>query len=468
MNAFIVVICVILILSIVVVYGLRNKFKFNTKLMDDERDLDFRTVIRVENSDESRSRSCSMNSDTALYTVSPSKYPSSDRRSSNSTLKSKSRSISSECSYASSECSETSNSSYSSTSSSKNEESNSNSSDTEKEYAEENGKNTVCRGKKDLFKQGRVIIERYIINERLGAGTFGLVVSASDINMDCEVAIKVINSKKHSKMAKEEVAVYQKLSELDPQGKHLFVTMFDFFVLDIYSCIVFEILGLSVYEYQKRREYKPYVLDEIRHIAYQICYAVDFLHEHCIAHTDLKPENVVFIEYPVPLSTHVKMIDLGSATSEEEGFSGVITTRHYRAPEVILRLGWNYSSDVWSIGCILFEMYEGDVLFPKTHANSVHVWMMERIVGPVPQDIKLRTRKSQYFDDQLQSLSDEQKEKFLNKCKPLYSYIRCVEDNDLFDLMFEMLNYEESQRITCFQAMKHQFFDKLHPNLRMY
>ena len=56
--------------------------------------------------------------------------------------------------------------------------------------------------------------------------------------------------------------------------------------------------------------------------------------------------------------TRVKLIDFGSATFEWEHHSSVVSTRHYRAPEVILELGWSHPCDVWSIGCIIFELHQ--------------------------------------------------------------------------------------------------------------
>ena len=57
------------------------------------------------------------------------------------------------------------------------------------------------------------------------------------------------------------------------------------------------------------------------------------------------------------------MIDFGSATFDWEHHSTIVSTRHYRAPEVILELGWSQPCDVWSVGCILFELYLGFTLF---------------------------------------------------------------------------------------------------------
>ena len=82
----------------------------------------------------------------------------------------------------------------------------------------------------------------------------------------------------------------------------------------------------------------------------------------------------------VLLDTEIRLIDFGSATFEDEYHSSVVSTRHYRAPEIILNLGWTYPCDIWSIGCILVEFFTGDALF-QTHDNLEHLAMMESVCG---------------------------------------------------------------------------------------
>jgi len=80
----------------------------------------------------------------------------------------------------------------------------------------------------------------------------------------------------------------------------------------------------------------------------------------------------------VLLDTEIRLIDFGSATFQDEYHSSVVSTRHYRAPEIILGLGWSFPCDVWSIGCILVEFFTGDALF-QTHDNLEHLAMMEAV-----------------------------------------------------------------------------------------
>lgn len=82
----------------------------------------------------------------------------------------------------------------------------------------------------------------------------------------------------------------------------------------------------------------------------------------------------------VLLDSEIRLIDFGSATFDDEYHSSVVSTRHYRAPEIILQLGWSFPCDIWSIGCIIVEFFTGDALF-QTHDNLEHLAMMEAVCG---------------------------------------------------------------------------------------
>lgn len=81
----------------------------------------------------------------------------------------------------------------------------------------------------------------------------------------------------------------------------------------------------------------------------------------------------------------VRIIDFGGATFDDEKKSSIINTRHYRAPEVILGMGWSFPSDMWSIGCMMYELYTAELLF-DTHDDREHLRMMEVCLGPFEPD----------------------------------------------------------------------------------
>ena len=83
----------------------------------------------------------------------------------------------------------------------------------------------------------------------------------------------------------------------------------------------------------------------------------------------------------------IQLVDMGGATSYNDDRVGIINTRQYRGPEVTLECQqWDYSSDMWSVGCILMEMYTGSLLFP-THDEIEHLAMIEKLCGPIPLEM---------------------------------------------------------------------------------
>lgn len=278
---------------------------------------------------------------------------------------------------------------------------------------------------------------------------------------------------------------YHQLSDLNDiteAGRRLCVQMLDWFDYHGHICILFEMLGRSVFDFMKMNHYQPYPFEHVRAIAYQLTLAVNFLHKNRITHTDLKPENILFvndaydIEYPsnklngkvkqyiVVRDPTIRLIDFGSATFEQEHHSKVVSTRHYRAIEVILELGWSHPCDVWSIGCILFELYTGVTMF-QTHDNREHLAMMERILGTIPWRMATRS-KTKYFNRHgwLNWEENTSAGYFVRKkCRPLKHYMsnNTREELDLFDLIDLMLTYEPASRITCSEALRHPFLEAI-------
>ncbi|KAB1260762.1 Dual specificity protein kinase CLK2 [Camelus dromedarius] len=324
----------------------------------------------------------------------------------------------------------------------------------------------------------------------LGEGTFGRVVQCVDHRRGgARVALKIIkNVEKYKEAARLEINVLEKINEKDPDNKNLCVQMFDWFDYHGHMCISFELLGLSTFDFLKDNNYLPYPIHQVRHMAYQLCQAVKFLHDNKLTHTDLKPENILFVNSDYELtynlekkrdersvkSTAVRVVDFGSATFDHEHHSTIVSTRHYRAPEVILELGWSQPCDVWSIGCIIFEYYVGFTLF-QTHDNREHLAMMERILGPIPSRMIRKTRKQKYFyRGRLDWDENTSAGRYVREnCKPLRRYLtsEAEEHHQLFDLIESMLEYEPAKRLTLGEALQHPFFARLRaepPNAKLW
>ncbi|XP_057332227.1 dual specificity protein kinase CLK2 isoform X4 [Microplitis mediator] len=340
-----------------------------------------------------------------------------------------------------------------------------------------------------VYQSGDVLANRYKVLATLGEGTFGKVVKVKDLQMDHVMALKIIkNVEKYREAAKLEINALEKIAAKDPDGQHLCVKMLDWFNYHGHMCIAFEMLGLSVFDFLRDNNYQPYPLDHVRHMGYQLCYAVKFLHDTKLTHTDLKPENILFVdsEYEVTYNskkrilfkrrdvrrvkrTDIRLIDFGSATFDNEHHSTIVSTRHYRAPEVILELGWSQPCDVWSIGCILFELYLGITLF-QTHDNREHLAMMERILGTIPHRMARKTKTKYFYHGKLEWDDKSSAGRYVrDNCKPLHRYMLSEEEEhrQLFDLIQRMLDYEPSERITLKDALLHPFFDALPASQRI-
>lgn len=296
--------------------------------------------------------------------------------------------------------------------------------------------------------------------------------------MDHTMALKVIkNVEKYREAAKLEINALEKIAEKDPTFQHLCVKMLDWFDYHGHMCIAFEMLGLSVFDFLRENNYEPYPMDHVRHMAYQLCYAVKFLHDNKLTHTDLKPENILFVDSEFTTSfnnrknrevrrvkcTDIRLIDFGSATFDHEHHSTIVSTRHYRAPEVILELGWSQPCDVWSIGCIMFELYLGITLF-QTHDNREHLAMMERILGTIPYRMARKTRTKYFHHGKLDWDEKSSAGRYVrDHCKPLHRYVLAETPDhlQLFDIIRRMLEYDPANRITLSEALRHPFFAKL-------
>lgn len=273
------------------------------------------------------------------------------------------------------------------------------------------------------WKRGLLLNSRYSVEKQLGDGTFGRVLMAHDQCEHCTVAIKVIRDvKRYQENAKIECQLLEDVRRADPQGSHSrSAVLFDSFKHERHFCMVFEVLGASLYDFLKKNNYRGYWLQDIQSYARQSLEGLSFLHERLkMTHTDLKPENILLKstesarpssfpresfqakrsrsrsrsskQYMRPASDEIKLIDFGNATYEDAHHSSIINTRQYRAPEVYLGLNWNERSDIWSIGCILMELYMGELLF-NTHDDLEHLVLMEHVVELLPHRLLASTPK---------------------------------------------------------------------------
>ncbi|KAK9712150.1 serine threonine protein kinase CMGC group [Basidiobolus ranarum] len=322
---------------------------------------------------------------------------------------------------------------------------------------------------------------RYKIMQLLGQGTFGKVVECWDRINRSYCAIKIIRAvQKYRDASKIEIRVLKTLKERDPFNLNKCIHLNDCFDFRNHICMVFDLLSQSLFDFLKDNVFAAFPPHHIQHFSKQLLTSVAFLHDLRLTHTDLKPENILLVNndsrvvpstrysnktMKVLLDTEIRLIDFGSATFEEEYHSSVVSTRHYRAPEIILGTGWSYPCDMWSIGCILVELFTGDALF-QTHDNLEHLAMMEIVIGKIPEHIirGLGRNTQKYFKNGRLNYPNQDtnrtNQKFVKNMKPIESIIPPTTNCNayLLDLVKKMLTYDTSQRITAREALRHPYF----------
>ncbi|OAY65965.1 Serine/threonine-protein kinase AFC1 [Ananas comosus] len=266
-----------------------------------------------------------------------------------------------------------------------------------------------------VFAIGENLTPRYRILSKMGEGTFGQVVECWDLETKETVAIKIVRSlQKYREAAMIEIDVLQKLAKHDFTGTRC-VQIRNWFDYRNHICIVFEKLGPSLYDFLRKNSYRSFPIDLVRELGRQILESVAFMHDLRLIHTDLKPENILLVssdcirvpDYKVlsrsakggsffknlPKSSAIKLIDFGSTTFEHQDHSYVVSTRHYRAPEVILGLGWNYPCDLWSVGCILVELCSNLVMQHVDHSAGDLIDLLQGLFRYDPNE-RMKAREA--------------------------------------------------------------------------
>ncbi|TIB70163.1 hypothetical protein E3P77_00081 [Wallemia ichthyophaga] len=218
---------------------------------------------------------------------------------------------------------------------------------------------------------------RYIVFASLGVGMFSKVVRVKDTHAhDKEYAVKIIRSQESMKKAAlKEVNLLERLKELDAEDRKHVVRIERTFEHRGHLCIVFESLGMNLREILKRFGANVGInIKALRAYAHQILLALSLLKKANVMHADMKPDNILVSENKALL----KVCDLGSAADVSEGdITPYLVSRFYRAPEIILGLPYDTAIDMWSVGCTLYEMYTGQILFSGRSNNEMLKKMME-------------------------------------------------------------------------------------------
>eukprot|EP00252_Welwitschia_mirabilis_P021610 TRINITY_DN5584_c0_g1_i6.p1 TRINITY_DN5584_c0_g1~~TRINITY_DN5584_c0_g1_i6.p1 ORF type:complete len:393 (-),score=43.28 TRINITY_DN5584_c0_g1_i6:159-1337(-) len=315
-----------------------------------------------------------------------------------------------------------------------------------------------------VFELGENLTPRYKILSKMGEGTFGRVLECWDREAKEVVAVKIIRGiQKYRNAAMVEIDILSALARHVKSSTRC-VQIRNWFDFRNHICIVCEKLGPSLYDFLRKNRYRPCPVSLVREFGKQLLESVaDYIKVPLI-----KKRSQDEMQYKhLPKSSAIKLIDFGSTTVDNRDHTSVVSTRHYRAPEVILGLGWTYPCDIWSVGCILVELCSGEALF-QTHENLEHLAMMERVLGPLPQHMikNADQRFGKYFKwgkrlNWPEGAASRESIRSVQKLSSLKSIVMKHADRSVSvftNLLEGLLKFEPTERLTAQEALNHVFF----------
>ncbi|XP_036621482.1 homeodomain-interacting protein kinase 3 isoform X7 [Trichosurus vulpecula] len=237
----------------------------------------------------------------------------------------------------------------------------------------------------------------YEVLDFLGRGTFGQVVKCWKRGTNEIVAIKILkNHPSYARQGQIEVSILSRLST-ENADEFNFVRAYECFQHRNHTCLVFEMLEQNLYDFLKQNKFSPLPLKVIRPILQQVATALKKLKSLGLIHADLKPENIMLVD-PVRQPYRVKVIDFGSASHVSKTVcSTYLQSRYYRAPEIILGLPFCEAIDMWSLGCVIAELFLGWPLYPGALEYDQIRYISQTQGLPGEQLLNVGTKSTRFF-----------------------------------------------------------------------
>ncbi|XP_049428634.1 homeodomain-interacting protein kinase 1 isoform X3 [Epinephelus fuscoguttatus] len=333
----------------------------------------------------------------------------------------------------------------------------------------------------------------YEVLEFLGRGTFGQVAKCWKRGTNEIVAIKILkNHPSYARQGQIEVGILNRLSA-ENADEYNFVRSYECFQHKGHTCLVFEMLEQNLYDFLKHSKFSPLPLRHIRPILQQVATALMKLKSLGLIHADLKPENIMLVD-PLRQPYRVKVIDFGSASHVSKAVcSTYLQSRYYRAPEIILGLPFCEAIDMWSLGCVIAELFLGWPLYPGASEYDQIRYISQTQGLPAEYLLSAGTKTSRFFNRgpdssyplwRLKTPAEHELEMGI-KSKEARKYIfNCLDDmmqvnlsshlegtdmlaekadrREFIDLLKRMLRLDADKRITPTKTLGHPFVTMSH------
>ncbi|XP_054735888.1 homeodomain-interacting protein kinase 2 isoform X3 [Anastrepha obliqua] len=252
-------------------------------------------------------------------------------------------------------------------------------------------------------------------------------------------------------------------------------------------------LEQNLYDFLKQNKFSPLPLKYIRPILEQVLTALLKLKQLGLIHADLKPENIMLVD-PVRQPYRVKVIDFGSASHVSKTVCNTyLQSRYYRAPEIILGLPFCEAIDMWSLGCVVAELFLGWPLYPGSSEFDQIRYISQTQGLPTEHMLNSASKTSKFFYRDVDSTypfwrlktTEEHEAETNTKSKEARKYIfNCLDDigqvnvptdleggqllaektdrREFIDLLKRMLTIDQERRLTPAEALNHSFVRLTH------
>ncbi|XP_043999395.1 MAPK/MAK/MRK overlapping kinase-like isoform X1 [Gambusia affinis] len=285
----------------------------------------------------------------------------------------------------------------------------------------------------------------YKIIKKIGEGTFSEVLKTQNLKdgkfYACKTMKQTINSMEKANNLRE----VQAMKRLSP---HANIVQLHELIYDKGTgrvSLICELMEMNIYELIQGRR-TPLPDQTVKSYMYQLCRSLEHMHRCGIFHRDVKPENILIKQ------NVLKLGDFGSCRSmySKPPHTEYISTRWYRAPECLLTDGYyTQKMDVWSAGCVFFEILSLNPLFPG--ANELdQVAKIHNVLGTPDQSLLQKFKQSRAMQFNFPPKKGSGISRLLPSCPA-----------PAISLLYQMLAYDPDERISADTALKHTYFREI-------
>jgi casein kinase II subunit alpha len=287
--------------------------------------------------------------------------------------------------------------------------------------------------------------EDYEVVRKIGRGKYSEVFDGYNVVNRQRCVIKILKPVKKKKI-KREIKILQNLC-----GGPNIVKLLDV-VRDPHSKT-----PSLIFEHINNQDFKvlyPTLSDfDIRYYIHEICIALDFCHSNGIMHRDIKPHNVV-IDHA---NRKLRLIDWGLAEFYHPGreYNVRVASRYFKGPELLVDLqDYDYSLDMWSLGCMLAGMIFHKEPFFHGHDNYDQLVKIAKVLG-TDELHEYLTKYDLELDAHFESLLGKHSKKSLTKF--ITNDNKHVATSEAIDFIEKLLRYDHQERLTAKEALEHPY-----------